>query len=205
MKENSAILTTLLLLAVAACSLAAEETAPPVAGSVKEPVALQLSVAPGSLDQPLAFHLIVENRSETDVIVNLGQMLANGKVMMPDAVRLMVQDAAGNSRELLFADHRFAGVRGKVESYLVPLRARSAYSLNLSLQDYWCPGTNGTKEFQPITLQPGEYHVHAVLESKAVRDGIKGTNVWKGTSTSAAIALRIEEHVDTGIDGEVLW
>jgi hypothetical protein len=197
MKAQSALLAAGLLGIVAMGSIAAEDTPAPGSKSADAPASsLQLSLVALALDQPLAFRLTLENRGATDVMINMGSMLANGKVMWPEAVRLVVQDAGGTQRELLFTDPRYPGVAGRVDDFIVPLRAGSTYSLWLSLKNYWCPRT---KEFPPITVPPGEYRVHAILSSEAPRHvngdmrGMKLMNIWKGNLSSAPITIRIEE------------
>src|SRR5215475_2314502 len=41
------------------------------------------------------FLIAIQNITKTDFVVNLGFMLANGKVMFPEAVRLSLTDPAG--------------------------------------------------------------------------------------------------------------
>ena len=112
--------------------------------------------APESTDS-LRLHVTFENVSDKDTVLNLGMMLANGKVHLPDAVRLILTDPSGQSRELHFSDKRYPGIAGRVDDYAVPLRAGSAYTLKLSLKDYWCPKS---KEFK-VNLKPGRYDIRA--------------------------------------------
>jgi hypothetical protein len=66
-------------------------------------------------------------------------MLANGKVMLPAAIRLLLTDPAGHTRELQFFDRRYPAVAGRVDDFTVALRARSIYALRVSLNQYWSP------------------------------------------------------------------
>ncbi len=61
------------------------------------------------------------------------------------------------SRELHFSDKRYPGVAGRVDDYVVPLRAGSTYTLKLRLNDFWCPKS---KEFS-LELKPGKHGVRA--------------------------------------------
>jgi hypothetical protein len=90
------------------------------------------------------FYVALENTSDSDFVVNLGQMLANGKVMFPTAIRLTLTDPAGQTRELDFSDRRYPGVAGRVDDFTVALRSGSIYALRVSLNQYWSPAT---KEF----------------------------------------------------------
>ncbi len=83
------------------------------------------------------FRVTVENVGDKDVVLNLGMMLANGRVLLPDAIRLILVDPDGKSRELHFADRRYPGITGRVDDYAVPLRAGSANTLRLSLGNFW--------------------------------------------------------------------
>jgi hypothetical protein len=67
----------------------------------------------------------IQNISDTDV-VNLGWMLANGKVMFPSAIRLFLTDPAGDTRELQFFDRRYPAVVGRIDDFTVALRAGAA-------------------------------------------------------------------------------
>jgi hypothetical protein len=130
-----------------------------------------------------------------DTVLNLGMMLANGKIHLPSEIRLILTDPEGKSRELHFSDRRYPGIAGRVDDYAVPLRAGSAYSLKMSLGNFWCPRT---KEFR-FNLKPGQYHVRSEFTGKGAQwtnsdmEGIKLMNFWKGTLRSDATVLSIGE------------
>ena len=142
-----------------------------------------------------AFRVTLENVGDRDTVLNLGMMLANGKVHLPDAIQLTLIESSGKSRELHFSDRRYPGVAGRVDDYAVPIRAGSAYTLRLSLDNFWCPRT---KEFR-LNLKPGEYRVRSKLTGKGAQfsnsdmEGIKLMNFWKGTLESDATVFRIGE------------
>src|SRR2546422_8817860 len=79
------------------------------------------------------FDVAIQNVGDTDVVVNLGHMLANGKVMFPGAISLIVTDAQGNTRELHFSDRRYPAVAGRVDDFTVALRSGSTYVLRVAL------------------------------------------------------------------------
>jgi len=119
---------------------------------------MSISVAiPKEAKGATRFRVTIENTGAQDVILNLGTMLANGKVHLPEAIHLILTDSTGQTRELHFADRRFPGLGGRVDDYSVPLRVGSVYTVALNLNDYWCPET---KEFD-LKLAPGEYRVRA--------------------------------------------
>ena len=139
------------------------------------------------------FNVSIENVGESDVIVNLGFMLANGKVMFPEAVRLLLTDPQGRSRELQYFDRRYPGIAGRVDDFVVALRAGSAYSLRLSLDRYWAAAT---KEWD-LKLTPGRYQIEALCEGRGARShnndspGIALLNFWKGTVRSAPLSFDV--------------
>lgn len=141
------------------------------------------------------FRVTVENVSDKDVVLNLGMMLANGKVHLPTEIRLILTDSGGETKELLFSDRRYPGVSGRVDDYAVPLRVGSAYTLRLSLANFWCPET---REFQ-LKLKSGEYRIHSELTCKGAQsvngdmEGIKLMNFWKGMLQSDVTVFRIGE------------
>ncbi|MBN2309043.1 MAG: hypothetical protein JXR94_08740 [Candidatus Hydrogenedentes bacterium] len=140
-----------------------------------------------------AFDVTVWNGGEKDVVLNLGTMVGNGKVLVPDAIQLTLVDGSGNSKTLRFSDKRNPGRAGRVDDYLVPLRAGSTYTIALSLNDFWCPDTT---KFQ-IHLEPGEYRIQASLVSAAPQyvntdmEGVQFMNVWNGTVESEAAVLQV--------------
>ena len=154
---------------------------------------LEMSISaldPSGLNVP-AFQVALRNSGERDVTLNLGIMLANGKVQLPDRVRLSLVDADGRRRELRFFDKRYPAVAGRVDDYVVPLRAGSTYVLILSLAQFWAPDT---KEFE-IKLPPGKSQLAAHFEGGKARTGnldmpgIRLMNFWEGELHSNVLAV----------------
>ncbi len=100
---------------------------------------LQLRIIPvtsgSGLPADVTLDVTLENVGASDFVLNLGTMLANAKVMWPDAIRLMLTDASGQRRELRFSS-RTAGIAGRIDDYIVALRAGSTYTVRVSLDDY---------------------------------------------------------------------
>lgn len=48
------------------------------------------------------FRVTLENVGDKDAVLNLGIMLANGKVLLPDAIHLILIDSRGKSGRLLW-------------------------------------------------------------------------------------------------------
>ena len=141
------------------------------------------------------FRVTLENVGDKDAVLNLGIMLANGKVLLPDAIHLILIDSRGKSRELHFSDRRYPGIAGRVDDYIIPLRTGSTHTFKLSLDDFWCPKT---KEFR-LKLKPGVYRVRSELTGKGAHfvngdmEGVKLMNFWKGILQSDVTVLRIGE------------
>jgi hypothetical protein len=135
--------------------------------------------------------LAMRNVSDRDVTVNLGYMLANGKVQLPGAVSINFTDAAGNTRHFKFADLKHSAVAGRLDDYMVPLRAGSMYTLALKLDQFWCQETN---EFA-IALLPGKNQLTAQLEGSGARHvnsdmpGVKLMNFWVGKVESNTLII----------------
>jgi hypothetical protein len=139
------------------------------------------------------FHVAIQNVGDTDVVVNFGYVLANGKVMLPEAILLTLTDAAGKTRELQFLDRRYPRVAGRVDDFTVALRSGSTYVLRLTLDQYWSPATQESV----LRLADGRYRIAAHFEgqgAKAVNPDMQGIalmNFWKGTLQSNSAEFRV--------------
>lgn len=135
--------------------------------------------------------LSFRNVGDHDVTLNLGAMIANGKVQLPTDVSLIFTDAQGRTRVFKFADKKHSGVAGRLDDYVVPLRVGSVYTLKLSLNQFWC---QETKEFE-IPLLPGKNQLTAQFQGSAARlvnldmPAIKLMNFWLGKVESNTITI----------------
>lgn len=133
-----------------------------------------------------------QNVGDRDVTLNLGYMMANGKVQLPSYIRLKFTDASGGERLFEFADLKHSTVAGRLDDYIVPLRAGSVYTLRLRLDQFWC---QETQEFE-IPLVPGENHLTAQFEGRGAKllnldtPGTKLMNFWLGKVESNSIVIR---------------
>jgi hypothetical protein len=145
-----------------------------------------------NLDVP-EFEVALRNAGKQDVTLNLGLMLANGKVQLPQNISLNVTDASGKTRQLKFLDRRYPAIAGRVDDYVVPLRAGSSYTLKLSLDQFWSPGT---KEFE-LKFFRGRYQISAQFEGGGAKTGnldvpgIKLINFWLGNVQSNIIMAEL--------------
>jgi len=152
---------------------------------------MSISVADSTnLDNP-KFEVVMRNAGERDVTLNLGIMLANGKVQLPQNISFNVSDALGRTRKLKFFDRRYPGVAGRVDDYIVPLRAGSSYTLVLSLDQFWSPDSH---EFE-LSLIPGKNQITAQFEGGGAKTsnldvpGLKLMNFWLGHLQSNVLVI----------------
>jgi hypothetical protein len=135
--------------------------------------------------------LTLRNAGNEDFTLNLGSMMANGKVQLPDNIALNFSDAQGRKRKFTFADKKHSFVAGRLDDYVVPLRAGSSYTLKLSLDQFWCRESN---EFE-VKLLPGKNQLSAEFEGSGAKfvnldmPGIKLMNFWSGKVQSNTLSI----------------
>jgi hypothetical protein len=133
----------------------------------------------------------LRNTGDHDVTLNLGHMMANGKVQLPNNIELNFTDPQGKSRVFGFADKNHGFVGGRLDDYVVPLRAGSMYTLKLALDQFWCPET---KEFA-IPLGHGASRLRAQFQGTGARlvnldmPAIKLMNFWLGKVQSNLLTI----------------
>ena len=148
---------------------------------------LQMCLAPSGPNLQLA----LRNVGDHDLTLNLGMMLANGKVQLPERVAMKFTDALGNTRVFKFGDKRYGNVGGRVDDYVVSLRVGSTYTLLLTLDQFWC---QETKEFS-IPLLSGENRLTAQFEGTSATKvnldmgGVALMNFWLGKVESNTLTL----------------
>jgi hypothetical protein len=137
------------------------------------------------------FQVAFRNIGEQDVTLNLGFMLANGKVQLPKRIGLSLNEVNGKTWNLSFFDRRYPAINGRVDDYVVPLRVGSIYALKISLDQYWSPDT---KELA-LNLPPGKYQINAQFEGGGAKTsnldmpGIKLMNFWTGKLQSNVLEI----------------
>lgn len=148
----------------------------------------------GSIGEGVAFEVSFNNAGTSDFVLNLGHMLANGKVMFSNAVRVVLTRPSGATCELEYFDRRYPGVAGRIDDFVVALPAGAVYTLRVLSDRLWCPAT---KEFQ-LALGPGRYRVTARFEGRGAAaqnpdmTGVALLNFWKGTAASAEASFDVE-------------
>jgi hypothetical protein len=122
------------------------------------------------------------NTGSDDLYLDLGFMLANGRIQLPSKIHLTLWDAAGKRRALDFDDKNYGAIGGRVDDFAVPLRSGSSYSLALRLDHF---SSLATKEFD-LRLKPGHYRVSASYQGTGAEhfntrnEGTDWLNFWKG-------------------------
>jgi hypothetical protein len=160
-------------------------------GAVTDGLQMSLSVSKSSNPDDPEFEVAIRNVGEKDVTLNLGIMLANGKVQLPEKIRLNLADKSGKTRELFFSDKRFASISGRVDDYVVPLRSGAAYTFKLRLDQFWSPGT---QEFE-MKLKSARYEMSAQIQADGPghfntdMEGMKLMNYWKGKLESNTVVI----------------
>lgn len=133
----------------------------------------------------------LRNVSDHDVTLNLGSMMANGQVQLPDYIHLTFTDAQGKTRVFQYTDKKHSFVAGRLDDYVVPLRIGSMYTLKVRMDQYWC---QETKELE-IRLLPGKNRLTAQYEGSRAKlinldmAAIKLMNFWLGKVESNTLVI----------------
>jgi hypothetical protein len=188
MIKTSIIAATLVLLTLVVSPSGAEpRPEDPQCGAAVDGLRMCLASKDGA-----SLQLALMNVGDHDLTLNLGIMLGNSKVQLPDRVALKFTDAAGKTRVFKFGDPKHGFVAGRVDHYIVPLRVGSTYTLQLTLDQFWC---DETKEFS-IPLLSGENYLTAQFEGTAPTEVNTGMscvtlfNFWVGKVESNSLTLR---------------
>lgn len=187
------LLASLLMLAGSA---AAKRQSSPTWGNVVG--GLQMSIYPGQASRVDSkapkFRVELRNAGESDLIVNLGITLANGKKQYPNAIVLKLIDAQEKSRRLDLREPFAIG--GRVDPIVLPIPAGAVFSILVDLDKYWAAAS---KEFD-YKLKPGSYSLEAQFTGKGVTQqeanldvkGIALMPYWTGTVTSNRLQFEVQ-------------
>jgi hypothetical protein len=131
----------------------------------------------------------VRNTGEKATCVNLGMNIANGRRYEPSSLRLVVDTATGDRREFALLT---PPIGGRVDDYLVPLRAGSSHTLRLSMSDF--RSSTGTQAEPP----PAGRYTMTLTSGKPTfinhdMAGVGLLEVWSGTLESATIRVAMPE------------
>lgn len=139
------------------------------------------------------FRIDLRNTGETDLILNVGMMLANGRNQYVDAIFLTLTDALGKSRQ--FALRGPGLIAGRVDPLIVPLPVGAGFSLPVDIDNYWAAAS---KEYD-YKLAAGTYSIEAQFTGLSV--GRRDTNLdvqgialmpyWNGTVRSNSLQFEV--------------
>jgi RNA polymerase sigma factor (sigma-70 family) len=126
--------------------------------------------------------LVLENVADTDLNVQMGYSLANGKTHHPAALRLLVSSNGDKMRTLTYSN---GGVAGRLDPFVVPLPIGSCYTLRCSL-DHFVDLESGER----VDLAAKNYRITAELIGQRVTkvnsdfQGFTLMPFWQGTVRS---------------------
>jgi hypothetical protein len=153
---------------------------------------MSLAVLPPSQPENPQFEVSIRNVGVSDFSLDLGYMLGNGRIMVPQKITLLLADETGKPRRLSLAS---TGVAGRIDDYVVPLRAGSTYSLRFGLNQFVSPDT---KEFQ-VKLSPGTHEITAEFEGTSAvwpnldMQGVNLMKFWVGKVRSNTVRIHSSE------------
>jgi hypothetical protein len=168
--------------------LSAQTPAAPVMwGSAQDGLRLGISSqATTAPSERAGFVVSLQNVGAKDFVLNLGIMLANGRVMFPQAIRIVLTNPDGRSRELKIPSPR---IGGRADDFIVALRGGATYVLPVTLDQYW---SEKTAEYG-VKLKPGRHRISARFEGHGAAipnvdmHGVKLLNFWQGSINSGEL------------------
>ena len=154
---------------------------------------IYLDQAEGVPSRVPKFRVELRNAAQNDLVVNLGMMLANGKMQYPNAVVLVLKDAQGKSRRLDLREPW--AIAGRVDPFVLPVPAGATFSILVDLDKYWAAES---KEFD-YKLKPGTYLLEAQFTGRGVSQqeanldvkGIALMPYWTGTVASNQLRFEV--------------
>ena len=155
---------------------------------------LVLSIEKGESETP-HFRLEFLNVGQTDLILNLGSMLANGRKQYAYAVILKITDSQGVHRQFDLIGPGGGGVEGRIDPFVVPLPGGATFSIPLELNKYW-PTASQEWEYK---FKPGTYWIAAEFLGKGVSEREANLDAkyvslfpyWEGTVQSNELRFKV--------------
>ena len=193
MAIRKALLAVVIAALTATVALSAQAPPAPVMWGLPQDVlrldGLRLGISSQSRTAPLeraGFDISLQNVGTKDFVLNLGIMLGNGRVMFPQAIRIVLTSPDGRSRELEIPQPRIAG---RADDFIVALRVGSTYVLPITLDQYWSAETGESG----VKLKPGRHRISARFEGRGAvipnvdMQGVKLLNFWQGSVNSGEL------------------
>jgi hypothetical protein len=136
------------------------------------------------------FRVELRNAEESDLTLNLGIMLDNGRKQYPTAVFLNLTDAQGKSRRLDLIGP--PAVAGRVDAFVLSLPVGATFSMLVDLNKYLAAASK-EYDYKPT---PGTYSLEAQFTGKGVpRDiDLLAGHYWEGTVKSNRLRFDVRNH-----------
>ena len=148
---------------------------------------LQMSIEVTETNDANLAQIRVSFQAEEGAVLNLGEMRANGRVLIPQAITLTLTDSRGASRQLHVPDWDYPA--GRIDDYILPLAAGAVHTLQLSLLDYKDPGM---PEFQPGTWTiRAEFTGTGAVHLNSDTQGLSSMHFWMGRLESPVVQFQI--------------
>ena len=140
------------------------------------------------------FKIEFHNVGESDLVLNIGITLANGKKQYPNAVVLAITDSQGKTRRFTLREP--AIVAGRMDPLILPIPVGASFSISVDLDKYWAAASG---EFD-YKFKPGTYSLEAQFTGKGVSQreanldvqGIALMPYWTGAVTSNQQQFKVE-------------
>jgi hypothetical protein len=167
--------------------------------------AVQMTISENGLIKPgvPSLRVVFRNVVDHDVNINLGEIggysprpckLDNREMSCTFNFKLNVSDRNGATRTYTLRGMSF--VAGRLDPYIIFLRAHSSYMLELGLDQFWSPATH---EYQSLVLAPGSYKLSLEFdghESEFINrkdPHFAKMTVWKGKIISNSLSLTVAQ------------
>lgn len=185
------LLVLVVLLAVSSSSFCAE---PHTQGQVTNGLQMSLSILDVSptISESSRIGISFANLGDKDVLLELGEMLGNGRFLSPSSIRLKVIDPNTKFVEYTFVDNRYAVVAGRVDDFVLPLRAGSDFTFKFDLSQF---RSTETKQFG-VKFHKGSYSISAFYRGEdpkfATALWLDKSLFWKGIVQSNVLKFIVK-------------
>ena len=107
-------------------------------------------------------------------------------------LKLSVTDSRSTTRTYEFRGITY--VAGRLDPYIVNLRAHSTFALELGVDQFWSPAT---REYEALSFPPGSYKLSLEFEGRAPghvnpdQPNLANATFWKGKLTSSVLSINV--------------
>jgi hypothetical protein len=174
--------------------------APPTGEAVD---GVQMAISLGGMLKPgvPTLQVVFRNLSDKDVNLNLGttggyspRPCKLDKKTIPCTLdfKLNIVDSHGVTRTYTFSGIFY--VAGRLDAYIISLHAKSTYTLELGIDQFWSPETH---EYEALALAKGRYQLSLEFEGRAPRminldqPNMSTMTFWTGKITSNSLSVDI--------------